>query len=208
MTINSSLKQYIEREILPLYLHFDKAHSSDHAEQVIEQSLKLAEHYDVDIDMVYTIAAYHDTGLCKGREHHHTVSAEIVGADSTLRQFFTPAQIATIQEAVIDHRASSKHEPRTIYGRIVAEADRCIDPITVIRRTIQYGLKHYPEMSKEQHAERCLEHLIEKYGREGYLKLWIPHSDNATKLEQLRVLIDNREQLMDIFDTIYEQQRQ
>lgn len=200
------MKEYIEREILPLYLHFDKAHSLDHAQQVIEQSLRLAEHYDVDIDMVYTIAAYHDTGLSQGRENHHTVSAQIVAADPKLREWFSEEQIVTIMEAVEDHRASSKCAPRSIYGRIVAEADRCIDLITVIRRTIQFGLKHYPNLSPEQHFARCQEHLEEKYGREGYLRLWIPYSDNAAKLELLRQIMEDKPKLRRLFDSIFEQQ--
>ena len=203
MTINSRLKGYIEQEILPLYISFDKAHNTDHVNQVIEQSLALAAHYDVDIDMVYTIAAYHDTGLCEGREFHHIASGRILAADSFLREFFSPEQIETMREAVEDHRASSKSAPRTIYGRIVAEADRCIDPMTVIRRTVQFSLKHYPELTIEGHFKRCHDHLIEKYGRDGYLKLWIPQSNNAQRLLELQAIADDIPTLRTIFEAIY-----
>lgn len=203
MTINSRLKGYIEQEILPLYISFDKAHNTDHVNQVIEQSLALAAHYDVDIDMVYTIAAYHDTGLCEGREFHHIASGRILAADSFLRGFFSSEQIETMREAVEDHRASSKSAPRTIYGRIVAEADRCIDPMTVIRRTVQFSLKHYPELTIEGHFKRCHDHLIEKYGRDGYLKLWIPQSNNAQRLLELQAIADDIPTLRTIFEAIY-----
>ena len=69
--MNSELEQYIEREIIPRYEHFDAAHRTDHVRTVIAQSLELAAHYDADPDMVYTVAAYHDTGLARGRELHH-----------------------------------------------------------------------------------------------------------------------------------------
>ncbi|MBR5885290.1 MAG: HD domain-containing protein [Alistipes sp.] len=203
MTINNQLKEYIEQEILPLYISFDKAHNSDHVNQVIEQSIALAAHYDVDIDMVYTIAAYHDTGLCEGREYHHIASGKILAADSRLREFFSAEQIETMREAVEDHRASSKSAPRTIYGRIVAEADRCIDPMTVIRRTVQFSLKHYPELDVEGHFKRCHDHLIEKYGRDGYLKLWIPQSNNAQRLLELQAIADDIPTLRTIFEAIY-----
>lgn len=203
MTINSSLKEYIEREIIPLYLSFDKAHGTNHVRQVIEQSLKLAQWFDVNLDMVYTIAAYHDTGLRGGRERHHIVSAEILGSDSVIAEYFTTEQIETMCNAVEDHRASAKNDPRTIYGRIVAEADRCIEPKTVIRRTIQYGLSHYPSLSKEEHFARCKTHLNEKYGRDGYLKLWIDKSDNALRLEELRAITDNETQLRALFDELF-----
>ena len=203
MTINNQLKEYIEQEILPLYISFDKAHNSDHVNQVIEQSVALAAHYDVDIDMVYTIAAYHDTGLCEGREYHHIASGKILAADSRMREFFSAEQIETMREAVEDHRASSKSAPRTIYGRIVAEADRCIDPMTVIRRTVQFSLKHYPELDVEGHFKRCHDHLIEKYGRDGYLKLWIPQSNNAQRLLELQAIADDIPTLRTIFEAIY-----
>ena len=203
MTINNRLKEYIEQEILPLYFSFDKAHNIDHVEQVIEQSLSLAQHYDVDIDMVYTIAAYHDTGLADGREYHHIASGKILCADSRLKEFFSEEQIVTMCEAVEDHRASSKSAPRSIYGRIVAEADRCIDPITIIRRTVQFSLKHYPDFTVEEHFARCSNHIDEKYGKKGYLKLWIPQSNNAARLAELQAIAEDRTELREIFDQIF-----
>lgn len=200
------VKDYIEREILPCYESFDKAHGISHVMQVIEQSLALAPYYDVDREMVYTIAAYHDTGLCQGRERHHIVSGEILVKDKQLQEFFTAEQIQIMREAVEDHRASSDHEPRSIYGRIVAEADRCISPQTIIRRTIQYGLTHYAELSREGHFARCVAHLNEKYGRQGYLKLWIPESNNAKELERLRTIIENATLLRQIFEQIFDQE--
>ena len=207
MTINNRLKEYIEQEILPLYFSFDKAHNIDHAEQVIEQSLALATHYDVDIDMVYTIAAYHDTGLSEGREFHHIASGRIIAADMRLKEFFTEEQITTMREAVEDHRASAKSAPRTIYGRIVAEADRCIDPMTIIRRTVQFSLKHHPAFTVEEHYARCCNHLDEKYGKNGYLKLWIPESNNAERLAELQTIAEDREHLRELFDKIFAEER-
>lgn len=201
--INQALQQYIKENILPLYDDFDKAHKQNHVDMVISQSLELAEHLDVNIDMVYTVAAYHDTGLCEGREHHHEVSARIIHDDHNLRQWFTEEQIAIMADAAEDHRASSDHEPRSIYGRIVAEADRQIEPMTIIKRTVQYGLDHYPEMSREEHFRRMVAHLHEKYGRAGYLKLWFTDSPNAQRLEELRNIIDNEVLLLQLFDQYY-----
>ena len=187
-----TLQAYIESAILPRYKGFDPAHRTDHALQVIAESLKLAKHYEVDERMVYTIAAYHDIGLCEGRERHHLVSGRMLRADERLHEWFTDEEIETMAQAVEDHRASLDHAPRSIYGLIVAEADRLIDPMTVLLRTVQYGLSHYPELSKEQHYQRYCEHLQEKYAEGGYLKLWIPESENAQKLQILRgIIADN-----------------
>ena len=199
-----TLRQYIETEIIPRYDSFDAAHRRDHVEYVIAQSLKLAEHYDVDRDMVYVIAAYHDTGLAVDRKTHHLESGRIIRSDQCLRQWFDKDQIETMARAVEDHRASSDHEPRSIYGKIVAEADRQIDPETIIRRTVQYGLSHYPELDREGHWQRMLDHLNEKYAEGGYLRLWIPESDNAAKLSELHGLIRDMDYLESLFDRFYE----
>ena len=199
--VNPSLITYIERDILPRYEHFDAAHQRNHAEEVITRSLALAEHYDVNEDMVYAIAAYHDTGLCEGRDTHHLVSGRIIREDMRLREWFDETQIETMAQAAEDHRASNGHEPRSIYGKIVAEADRLITPEKVIQRTIQYTQDHFPEYDKEQQYQRFREHLLKKYSDTGYLKLWLPESDNAPRLEQLREIIRDEEKMREAFET-------
>lgn len=200
------LKEYIERKILPMYDKHDAAHRRDHADIVISQSLKLAKNYDVDMNMVYTIAAYHDTGIIHGREHHHVASKQIVLADRELLRWFTSEQIATMADAVEDHRASSKRAPRTIYGCIVAEADRVIVPESIIRRTIQFTLTNHPELDMDEGYERLIQHLKEKYDYGGYLKLWIKESENAHRLEELRQIIANKELLRSIYERIYNEE--
>ena len=201
--LTAELIEHIESEILPRYDSFDKAHDRRHALTVISQSLQLAQHYDVDIAMVYTIAAYHDLGLKKGRKTHHTESARIVRNNEKLKEFFTQEQIEAIADAVEDHRASNSSEPRTIYGKIVAEADRVIDGRTIMRRTIQNGAANYPTLSKEQQIERAVEHIKEKYDYGGYLRLWIPESQNAANLEEFRKTIANEEELRKELKKIY-----
>lgn len=198
--VNPTLREYIEQEILPRYNHFDAAHQRNHAEEVIERSMALAKHYEVNKNMVYAIAAYHDTGLCEGRDTHHLVSGRIIREDKRLRDWFDEAQIETMAQAAEDHRASSGHEPRSIYGKIVAEADRLISPEKVIRRTIQFGLDHYPELDKEGQYQRFKAHLLEKYSDTGYLRLWIPESDNAVRLEELRKIIRDETKMREAFE--------
>lgn len=190
-----NLREYIEAEILPMYDYFDAAHRRDHADKVITDSLELAKNYEVSMDMVYAIAAYHDTGLCKDRKTHHLVSGEIVRNDKMLHEWFTDDEIETMAQAVEDHRASAEHEPRSIYGRIVAEADRNIDMMTILQRTVQYSFAHYPELDREGHIKRTFDHLNEKYSPHGYLKLWIPGSRNEQKLHELWKAMEDRDSL-------------
>jgi uncharacterized protein len=127
--------------------------------------------------------------------------------DPKLPQWFTPDQIETMAQAVEDHRASATSQPRSLYGKLVAEADRDIQPLNIIRRTVQYGLSHYPELDKEGHWQRTLEHLHEKYAEGGYLKLWIPQSPNAARLEELRGWIRDEGRLRQLFETYYTEER-
>ena len=205
-TITPSLKSYVEEQIIPRYRNFDRAHNLDHVRAVIDRSLMLATRYDVEPDMVYTIAAYHDTGLVNGRENHHLDAGRILEADTMLRQWFSQEQIHTMREAVEDHRASAKHAPRSIYGRIVAEADRMIDPETIIRRTVQYGVAHYPTLNREGHYARCMEHLQQKYAEGGYLQLWIEESENARRLEELRQIIREPQRIRRLFDEAFDRE--
>jgi uncharacterized protein len=206
-TITPSLQAFVESEILPLYEGFDKAHRVDHVQTVIANSMAIAEHYpEVNVDIVYATAAYHDLGLRDGRERHHLVSGEIVQQDTRLRQWLTEEEILLIKEAVEDHRASSSHAPRSIYGRIVAEADRIIEPDTTMRRAVQYGLNHHPELDKEEQYERFHQHMLEKYAEGGYLKLWIPESPNAARLAELRCIIADKHLLREAFERIYKEE--
>lgn len=205
--IDDSIRRYVENEIIPRYAAFDKAHQADHVNMVISRSLEMVDSVPgIDPDMAYVVAAFHDLGLANGRENHHIDSRKILEADEFVKSRFSPEQISLMGEAVEDHRASKSGKPRNIYGLIVAEADRFIDVETIIRRTIQYGLKNYPELDKEGHYNRTIEHLTEKYGPEGYLKIWIPQSDNARRLEELRKVIANPPALKDHFNQIYTQE--
>ena len=188
--INPDLRSYIEEEIIPRYGSFDKAHKEDHACSVIDEALRLAGFYDVDRNMVYAAAAFHDTGLVAGRETHHLVSGRILREDPRLPEWFSKDQIDTIAQAAEDHRASGKTAPRSIYGKII--------------RTIQFGLEHYPELSREEHWRRFVDHLHEKYYYGGYLKLFLPESRNAPRLEELRKMIGEESSLRELFDKMFD----
>lgn len=219
---NSEIQAYIYDEIVPRYSAFDNAHKEDHALTVIRQSEALLEGraawlaeqaeadsiWSVPVDhmLLMMAAACHDLGLVNGRENHHLDSGIIIRQDARLRSWFSEEEIETIAQAAEDHRASGKGAPRSIYGMIVAEADRVIEGDTIIRRTIQYGQKHYPDLRREEQIERAVAHLKEKYGRGGYLKLWIPWSDNAVRLNALQdVIADDkavREKVVEILDNM------
>ncbi|MBR5748594.1 MAG: HD domain-containing protein [Prevotella sp.] len=201
-TPSLDLVEFIETQILPQYAAFDRAHNMEHVTRVIRRSLDLVKTTGADINMAYAIAAYHDLGMCGHRADHHIRGGKILAADARLRKWFSPEQIKIMKEAVEDHRASASRAPRSIYGKIVAEADRDIDTQIVIRRTIQYGLSNYPELDKEGQWRRFKEHLDNKYSKDGYIRLWISNSPNAQKLNELRNLIAQPDKLREAFDRI------
>lgn len=202
-SINLEIMEFVEKNILPRYAAFDRAHNMEHVTRVIRSSIKLAEQIGADVNMAYVIAAYHDLGLEGPRAVHHLTSGKIVNADIRLRKWFSAHQIKIIKEAVEDHRASASHAPRSVYGKIVAEADRDINPETIILRTIQYGLDHYPNLSMEEQWQRFYEHLMQKYSTIGYIRLWIPNSENEKNLNELRNIIADKQLLYSKFDSLF-----
>ena len=199
------LVEFIETQILPQYSQFDRAHNLEHVTRVIRNALSLVKSTGADINMVYTIAAYHDLGMSGPRAIHHLTGGKILAADARLKRWFSPEQIKIMREAVEDHRASASHAPRSLYGKIIAEADRDIDIDTVFRRTIEYGLANYPELSNEQHWLRFRQHMDEKYSANGYIRLWIPGSPNEQRLNELRNIIASPQLLRQHFDRLFQE---
>ncbi len=205
-TASLDLVEFIETSILPMYAAFDKAHNMEHVTRVIRRSLDLARRTGANINMVYAIAAYHDIGMSGPRAIHHITGGKMLMRDARLKKWFSSEQIKIMKEAVEDHRASASHAPRSIYGKIVAEADRDLDAEVVFRRTVQFGLANYPELDKEHQWIRFKEHMTNKYSVHGYIKLWIPGSDNEKKLNVLRSYIASPNELRDIFERMYDEE--
>lgn len=201
--VSLDLMEFVEKNILPRYAAFDKAHNLTHINRVISRSLELASKIGADADMAYAIAAYHDLGLEGPRAVHHLTSGKILAADQRLQKWFTNEQLKIMKEAVEDHRASTSHTPRSLYGKIVAEADRDLEPSIVFRRTIEYGIDHYPEKNKEEQWQRFLSHMENKYSSHGYIRLWLPNSPNEQNLKRIRELIGAPQLLREEFDRIY-----
>lgn len=206
-SVSLDLMEFIEKNILPRYSEFDKAHNMEHVTRVVRRSLEIARKLGADQNMAYTVAAYHDLGLSGPRAVHHITSGKILMADARLKRWFSQEQMKIMKEAVEDHRASASHAPRSIYGKIVAEADRDLEPEKVFRRTVQFGLSNYAEMDKEQQWRRFCEHMENKYSQNGYIKLWISGSPNEQSLRVIRKTIEDKRMLREVFDRIYDEEK-
>ena len=202
--VNLEIMEFVEKQILPRYTKFGESHGLRHVNRVIKNSMELAQTIGADIDLVYVVAAYHDLGMEGPRAIHHITSGKIISSDARLKKWFSVEQIKIMKEAVEDHRASASRQPRSIYGKIVAEADRDLDINEVFTRAIQYGQEKYPEKNQDEQWERFKKHMEEKYGRNGYIKLWIPNSPNSQKLRNIQDIIDDKEKLKKVFTEIYQ----
>ncbi|MDL2236165.1 HD domain-containing protein [Christensenellaceae bacterium OttesenSCG-928-L17] len=205
MPVTPEIAEYIQENIVPKYAQFDKAHDLSHIRKVLQNSLSIAACYDVDINKVYVIAAYHDVGLSQGRDKHEKTSAAFLLADRKLKEWFSENDLTLMAEAVEDHRASNPLEPRSVYGKIISEADRDISYMTVLRRTILYGLHHCPNYTVEEHFERTYTHIQNKYGANGYLKLWLDTDMNRRNLQEIRGKLASPEKFRIDFETVFAQ---
>src|SRR5690554_1412253 len=116
--IDPLLIEYCERNIIPKYKLLDLAHQPNHVFDVIEKSLIIAKDYDVNIQMIYVVAVFHDIGLLVNRKTHHIDGGKILKDDVFIQNYFTTDEIVIMKQAVEDHRASNDDAPRTIYGKI------------------------------------------------------------------------------------------
>lgn len=196
--LNEKLVEYIEKEIFPLYDRNEFAHGINHIKTVIRRSLELADGYDVDFNIVYTVAAYHDLGHFIDRKRHEIISAEMFMKDENIKRWFADEQRMVIKEAIEDHRASCNHVPRTIYGKIVSTADRTIvDMDNTIKRSYTYGKKNYIGLSEEEQFDKVYEHLVEKYGESGYAKVYLEDKEFDEAVSKLRQALENREEFIE-----------
>lgn len=197
MEVNKNLKKYIEKNIFPIYERNDLGHNLEHIKYVIERSLSFAKMIeDINYDMVYVIAAYHDLGHHIDADNHEKVSAELLLEDNQLKEFFTIEQTQTMADAVYDHRASLEGEPRSIYGKIVSSADRNTLVDVPLKRTYAYRVKHNPTATLEEIIEESRQHLIKKFGKKGYAseKMYFEDKEYKKFLEDIQTLVMNKEQ--------------
>lgn len=177
--INEELKSYVEEKVLPQY---DKnnigGHGIAHINDVISRSFEIMKEFSLNLDenMVYTIAAFHDIGYKEDKDNHEQVSSDKFLKDENIKKFFNDEQIEIIAEAIVDHRASLEYEARSVYGKLVSSADREISVENMLKRSIEYQAdKHKDENpSVEQVIEYSFKKLSSKYGKGGYAKMYYP----------------------------------
>lgn len=198
--INKELENYIKNNIIPQYKKNEKAHREDHIHYVIRRSFELIKQNELEVnnDIVYVVAAYHDIGHHINSKIHEQISADIMYKDEKLKQFFSDKEREIIKEAIEDHRSSSNNEPRSIYGKIVSSADKNNTLEQCLERSYYYGKKLHPEYTEQELYERAYKHLNEKFGYNGYAKFYLKDEEYEKFLESIRELLNNKEEFYKI----------
>ena len=190
--INQDLIKYIESTIFPKYELNEAAHNIKHILSVINRSFEISKNYDIDLNLVYVIAAYHDIGHHIDRNNHEKISADIIIKDENLNNFFTKEELCIIKDAIEDHRASTGIEPRNIYGKIVSAADKNLTIDDAISRTYFYTKKHNPNFSEQEVLEEIYNHLDKKFGKNGYAKIYIKDEQFENFKKELILLLKDK----------------
>lgn len=196
--VRKDVKDYILKEIKPTYKTFDKAHSISHFNFVTKNCVDygselIKKGIDINLEIAYVVGALHDIGISKGREGHAKSSGEIVRKDKKLKEFYSDEEIEMIAQAVEDHSSHLEYEPRSIYGKIVADADRNNTMYLVFSRPIKFGVKHEKDNDRETHINRAYEFVQNKFGRNGYVKYWLDIPNTTKSQQQIWDLLDNEE---------------
>ena len=194
--VRKEVKEYIQTKIKPLYKTFDKAHSISHfnfvtkncveyAKQLIEKGL------DINLEIAYVVGALHDVGISIEREGHAKHSGRIVRNDKDLKSLYLEDEIEIIAQAVEDHSSHLEYEPRSIYGKIVADADRNNSVYLVFSRPLKFSLKHESGNDRQTHINTAYEFVKKKFGRNGYVKYWLDIPNTTKEQQTIWELIDN-----------------
>ncbi len=194
--LNKKLKSYIETNILPVYDDFDKGHGKNHILAVAQRSLSICSGFDdIDENIVYTAACYHDIGMKIERKNHALHSKELVLKDENLKNFFTQQEIETIAQACADHSTSAGIKPKSIYGMILSDADKDDDIDISLSRAWEYSINHFPENTFDDNVENIYQQIVMRFGENGTVKYYIISPQDSAFLKTMKLFIKDKNYL-------------
>ena len=193
--LRKEVYEYIENTIKPMYKSFDKAHNLEHFKFVTENCIKYAKELIkrgeiIDFEIAYLVGALHDVGISKGREEHAKSSGVFVRNCNKLKSFYDDKTIELIAQAVEDHSSHLDYEPRNIYGKIVADADRNNSVYLVFSRPVKYGLKNEKQYNKKEQINRVYSFVNGKFGKNGYVKYWLDIPQTIKEQQKVWNMLD------------------
>ncbi len=203
MEINEQLKEYLDKYIIPMYDNNDNAHNQEHLEYVINRAIKIGEKEKLNLNIIYTAAVFHDVGHHINKESHEIVSAEILSKDAFIKEFFNSDELKIIKESVLDHRASKKESPRSIYGKVISSADRSTSFNNLLKRVYEVS-KNKKSSCSSDIVDESYNHIKNKYGKNGYARQtnFFEDAEYEKFLEEVDKALENKEKFKKIFKNI------
>lgn len=202
------MKAIILQQGARFYTNNNDGHGLEHIQEVITNLNKLMEMVEKDLgiklnkDLMYTAALYHDAGNVINRKTHHLESARIVKEEEYLKEIFTPEEIDLIALMCEEHRSSRKEPCSNIFSAILNDADSITPFERTIERTYEYNLKHSDDKSHEGIFREVYEHLIDKYGRNGYQKFRTKYAEELINMEERYQLLENEDLFRKLYDIV------
>lgn len=199
--VNPALHKHVEDKIFPQYAQNDKAHGLCHIREVIRRAFRLNKSFKLQLepDLIFAIAAYHDLGKHIDSDHHEIVSAELFRQDAEMTKFFAPAQINLIAEAIEDHRSRKSDNPRSVYGQLISSADRNTRVEMVFVRSFFVGKDYQPEATVAEHLDFNFHRLAQRYSLDDPENMFFADQEYRNFLTAMRKLLQNEE----LFKTRY-----
>lgn len=215
--VDKNLQKYITIEVFPRYKMNGESHGIEHIKAVIQRTFEIIKEFEestelkqeINYNMTYVIAAYHDIGEYINRKKHNIISGEMMFEDEKLDEFFSIEEKQTMKMAIEDHRASNEYLPRSIYGRIILTADRNNNLADFFKRRVQCCLEHHPEFSLEEIQDEIWKSSKKKFGEKGYAKNkpgYMPSKKLEEYFKKLEEMLGDKEIFFENVKKVYEEQ--
>lgn len=193
--IREDLKQYITENIFPQYKKNDLGHNIVHIKEVIRRCFVLNETFGLNLDenMMFAMASYHDLGKHIDHERHHLIAGKLFYEDKNMKKFFSDEQREIIKEAIEDHRSSKEDSPRSVYGKLVSSADRNTSIDIVFIRSFFVAHERMPEDNIEDYLNFTIKRLSKKYSEENPENMFFEDDVYKNFLVEMRKLLKQPE---------------
>lgn len=193
--VNPALRNYVENKIFPQYAQNDKAHGMCHIREVIRRAFRLNKSFKLQLepDLIFAIAAYHDLGKHIDSKRHEIISAELFRQDAEMAKFFSPSQINLIAEAIEDHRSRKSDNPRSVYGQLISSADRNTRVEMVFVRSFFVGKDYQPEVTVAEHLDFNFHRLAQRYSLDDPENMFFADQEYRDFLVAMRQLLQDKE---------------
>lgn len=199
--VDLKLRDYVEKKVFPLWELNDKGHGPIHRTEVIRRIFALNEtfHLQLDSNMLFVIASYHDVGKYIDHKRHHLIAAEKFMKDEEIKQFFTDDQKIIIKEAIEDHRSSKEDEPRNVYGKLISSADRNTTIEMVFIRSFFVAKDRMPDMKVNEYLDYTVNRLGNRYGEENPENMFFEDDIYKVFLNDMRDLLTRSDDFKNLY---------